>query len=175
MELLCYLICIQFMHCTINFIIMLMFLRFLCYHDRITLIILHDIWHIEGSIMRNPVIQNEHFLSHCLSTGFFYFRQCCITFCSNSLSIVFDTKLISIVKVLNHSHKIIETILTRSYIFNRHICQNQHLSQNSKSIIPTIIIREEEWELYTKYISISYPLILIVFPHSQNLLNLLFC
>ena len=155
-ELLSDLVLIYFIHFIIDFIIMLMLLRFLGYHKRIVLltitvgIALHDISHIKCSLMCDPVIQYQQLLSHCLCTGFFYFLYRFITFFCNSTGIVLNTKLISIIEVLDHSHEIVKRIGSTSYLIYSITCENKHLSQNTQTILFIIIITEEKRLLYTK-------------------------
>ena len=135
---------------------MLMLLRILGYHKRIVLltitvgIALHDISHIKCSLMCDPVIQYQQLLSHCLCTGFFYFLYRFITFFCNSTGIVLNTKLISIIEVLDHSHEIVKRIGSTSYLIYSITCENKHLSQNTQTILFIIIITEEKRLLYTK-------------------------
>ena len=150
-ELISNLLLIHCVHFIINFIIMFMFLRTFCNYKLVIIltitisIALHNVGHIESCLMCNPVIQNKHFLNHCLCARILYLLQCFISFVCNGSTIKLDAKLIRIIEVLYHSHKVIKTILAISHLFKWYICQNQHLTQYSKTIFIFIIIMEEKW------------------------------
>ena len=173
MELLTDLLLIQFVHCIIYFIIMLMFLRILSLHDRFILTHVHDVGHVECINLSQPVIDNQHLLNKGFGTGLFNQFQHFITAFCNRITIKLKAILISIIEVLDHAHQIIVTVFAASDIIYRISGQHQHLSQSAQAVF-FIIVLEEERSLHTQKVGIVFPLIQILLIQIQNRLNLLF-
>ena len=166
---------IHLFHCSINLIIMLILLRLWCSHDRLIAHLVHDIRHIKRVILRQPGVQHQNLLNVRLCSGVFYRLQSFISLCADCIPIVFNSKLISVQEVHDHTGQVVIGIISTSYIVNRNTCQSKHLAKYSQTVFPIVIKLEIERTLYAKYVGIILPLLLVLSIHTQNCLDLLFC
>ena len=133
----------------------------------------HDVRHIEGIVMSQPVVDDQQLLRLGNSAGGCDQLHNFITGSLDVCAIELNTQLIAVVEVQDHTGQIVNGHVTGADSVNRHIGQGQHFAQNAQAVFALIIVVQEEGDLQTQSVRISFPVIQVLLIQTQDLLDLL--
>ena len=134
----------------------------------------HDVGHIEGVVVSQPVVDHQQLLSLGDSAGALDQLHDFVTGSLNVLAVVSNTQLVAVVEVQDHTGQIIHGHVTGADSIHGGTGQGQHFTQNTQAVFSLVVVLQEEGNLQTQSVCILSPVVQVLLIQTQNLLDLLF-
>ena len=134
---------------------------------------IHDVGHVKGVVVSQPVIDDQQLLSLGNSAGRFDQSQNFVTGSLDGSAVVSDTQLVAVVEVQDHTGQIVHGHVTGADSINRNTGQRQHLTQDAQAVFALVVVIQEEGNLQTQSVCVCCPLVQVLLIQAQNRLDLL--
>ena len=134
----------------------------------------HNVLHVEGDILSQPVVDDQELLGVGHSAGLLDQIQDLVTGGLDGVAVVLDTQLISVVEVGDHTGQVVKGDSTCTDSVDRNVGHSQHFAQDAQAVFAVVIVLQEEGSLNAQQVGVGFPLIQVLLEQVQNLLLLLF-
>ena len=133
----------------------------------------HDVGHIEGVDMGQPVIDHQQLLGHGLGAGRLHQRQNLVPGGGDGAAIEVHAQHITVGEVLDHAHQVVILVGTGADSLHRHVGQSQHLTQDAQTVLALIVVGQEEGHLDAQHVGVGGPVVQILLVQVQHGADLL--
>ena len=159
----------------VNIIVTLMLAGVLGDHGLLALFLagVHDVGHIEGVDMGQPVIDHQQLLGHGLGAGSLHQRQDLVPGSGDGTAIEVHAQHVAVGEVLDHTDQVVILVCAGTDSLHGHVGQSQHLTQDAQTVLALIVVGQEEGHLDAQHVGVGGPVVQILLVQVQHGADLL--